>query len=98
MAARFSFRQNPNSRRLPLLKSGEEGVKRKTSVSQQGAMRSYAQYSGIAIQMIVTLLAAMYGGQWLDRRFDTAPTFVTICLLLGLVLALWLPLRTLLKK
>ena len=70
----------------------------KSKSPDKGAMRSYAQYSGIAIQMIVTLLLAMYGGQWLDRRFDSSPLYTTICLLVGLALALWLPLRALLKK
>ena len=68
------------------------------SSTDKGSMRSYAQYSGIAIQMIVTLLVAMKGGQWLDERFGTAPLYLTICLLVGLGLALWLPLRALVKK
>ena len=64
----------------------------------RGGIRDYARYSGIAFQMIATLLVATFGGQWLDERFGTSPLYTTICVLVGLGLALWLPLRSLLKK
>lgn len=59
----------------------------------------YARYSGIAIQMIVTLLLAYYAGNWLDERYSSGtPWFTVVFILVGLILALWLPLRSLLKS
>ena len=73
----------------------ERASKRKATVSQA---RSYAYYSGIAIQMIVTLLLANYGGDWLMRTFGLeSPLLKAGILLVGVGLALWLPLRGLTK-
>ena len=61
-------------------------------------LKSYARYSGLAFQMIGTILLATFGGRYLDQRFDSSPTFTIVLLLIGLVLAVYLPLRTLLKQ
>ena len=74
----------------------EEKNLRKRSV---GAAKGYAQYSGLAIQMVVILLAFVYGGKWLDEHFATPkPYYTTGLALVGITLALYVPLRGLLKK
>ena len=61
--------------------------------------RGYAQYSGMAIQMILILLAGVYAGKWLDAHFATdTPWFTIAGSLLAIVLALYVPLRSLLGK
>jgi ATP synthase protein I len=60
--------------------------------------KSYAKYSGMAIQMVVILLLFVYGGKWLDGYFDTGKPYFTLGFsLLGIALALYVPLRNLMK-
>lgn len=74
----------------------EDKSLRKRSVA--GA-KSYAQYSGLAIQMVVILLVFVYGGKWLDAHFESPkPYYTTGLALVGITLALYVPLRNLLKK
>lgn len=64
----------------------------------RGAASDYARYSGIAIQMIAILLIGAYAGRWLDAHFATATPYFTIGVtLLAIALALYIPLRGLLK-
>lgn len=39
--------------------------------------------AGAGLQLALTLVAALYGGQWLDRRFGTAPVFLYLGVALG---------------
>jgi F0F1-type ATP synthase assembly protein I len=73
----------------------EASDKRKKAVS--GA-QSYAKYSGVAIQMIVILLLFVYGGRFLDGHFETSIPYFTIAgSLVGIGLALYVPLRNLMR-
>jgi len=75
---------------------GVDPTLRKRSIN--GA-KSYVQYSGLAIQMVVILLLFVYGGKWLDGYFETPkPYYTTGLALVGITLALYVPLRGLLKK
>ncbi len=66
--------------------------------SARGAARDYARYSGIAVQMIAILLLGAYLGTWLDERFATPTPYYTIGgTLLAIALALYVPLKGLLK-
>ena len=61
--------------------------------------RSYAEYSGMAIQMIVILVAGVYAGKWLDERFATQTPWYTLgCSLVAIALALYVPLRGILRE
>ena len=60
-------------------------------------VHSYAKYSGLALQMIVPILAGVYGGRWLDAYVGGGRTWTIVGSLLGIGLALYLPLRELLK-
>lgn len=47
------------------------------------------EFLGIGWFVAVSLLAAILGGLWLDRRFDTLPWFTLLCLVGGCVLAFY---------
>ena len=60
-------------------------------------VRSYAEYSGLALQMIAPILAGVYGGRWLDAYLGGGRAWTIVGSLLGIALALYLPLRGLLR-
>ena len=41
------------------------------------------QFAGLGFQFAASLVAFYYLGQWLDRRFGTAPVFLLVCMLAG---------------
>jgi F0F1-type ATP synthase assembly protein I len=62
-------------------------------------LNDYLRYSGLALQLIVLLLAGMALGRWLDRLWPSEqPWFTLLFTLLGLVSGLYQLLRDLLKK
>lgn len=40
-------------------------------------------YAGLGLQFALSIVLAAYAGQWLDRRFGTAPWLMLSTLLLG---------------
>ena len=81
---------------MPDLPDVRDPKQRKRAVD--GA-RSYAYYSGIALQMVAILLIAHYGGDYLaDLLGIGSPLFKAAVLLVGVALALYLPLRGLTKS
>jgi len=44
---------------------------------------SLAKYAGIGIQFAVSLIAFLFGGQWLDRKLGTSPVFLMIGVFVG---------------
>ena len=63
----------------------------------QGAA-GYAKYSGVAIQMIAILLLGVYAGKWLDGHFQSeTPWFTLVFSILAIALALYIPLRGLMR-
>lgn len=41
--------------------------------------------AGAGFQFAATLIAGLYGGQWLDRRFSSAPVFLYLGVALGAI-------------
>ena len=41
------------------------------------------QYAGLGLQFAASILLFLYVGQWLDRRFGTAPVFLLLGVFLG---------------
>lgn len=41
--------------------------------------------AGAGAQLAAALVAGLYGGQWLDRRFGTAPVFLFVGVALGAI-------------
>jgi F0F1-type ATP synthase assembly protein I len=44
---------------------------------------SVSEFAGVGIQFAVSILLFLYVGQWLDRRFGTAPWLLIIGVFLG---------------
>ena len=42
-----------------------------------------AAYAGFGLQFVIALLVFLYLGQWVDRKFDTAPVFLLIGVFAG---------------
>ena len=40
-------------------------------------------YANFGLQFVVALLVFLWLGQWLDRRFGTAPVFLMVCVFAG---------------
>ena len=81
---------------MPELPDVRDPKQRKRAV--QGA-RSYAYYSGIALQMVAILLIAYYAADYLAGAFEIeTPLFKAAVLLAGVGLSLYLPLRGLMKS
>jgi ATP synthase protein I len=50
--------------------------------------------SAIVSQLAGSVLIGIFGGRWLDRKFDSEPLFLIIGLLLGLAAGISAMLRT----
>ena len=56
------------------------------------------RYSGMAMQMMVIIVAGALGGIWLDGRFSTpAPYFTGTLTVLSVVIAMYVAVKDLLK-
>lgn len=47
------------------------------------AARSAAKYAGAGLQFAIAVIVFLYAGQWVDRRFGTAPWGVLIGVFTG---------------
>ena len=65
--------------------------------SKKRPFDAYARYSGMAVQMGVTIFLGVWGGQKLDTLFDTNPWLSVIGSLLGVGIALYVMLAEFLK-
>ena len=44
---------------------------------------SGAEFAGIGVQFALTILAFVFAGIWLDKRLDTSPWLLLICVFAG---------------
>lgn len=69
------------------------------SKEKKKALKAYARYSSIAFQMLVIILAGVFGGRELDHWLDMGfPVFTLIFTILGVLLAIYSVIRDLLRK
>jgi len=61
-------------------------------------LNAYARYSGMAFQMLVVILAGVFGGYFLDRWANTKPVFTVILSILGVFLAIYYVTKDLLRN
>ena len=66
-------RQNVPAASPPALTSQEERRERSTA----------AKFAGAGFQFGVTILASLWLGTWIDRKFGTAPVFLYVAVFLG---------------
>lgn len=58
----------------------------------------YARYSSLAFQMLVVILAGVFGGLYLDRLLNLKyPVFTVLLSLLSVILAIYQAIRDLIK-
>lgn len=58
--------------------------------------KNYLKYSGLAFQMIATLLLGTLVGYWLDNYLQTTPLFLIVFLLLSVAGSMYLTVKELL--
>ena len=70
-----------------------------SSKKEKKALNSYARYSSIAFQMLVIMLAGVFGGRELDRWLELQfPVFTLVLTILAVILAIYFVIKDLLKK
>lgn len=71
----------------------------KPSEEKKKALKAYTRYTSIAFQMLVIMLAGVFGGRELDKWMDIGfPVFTLILTILSVLLAIYSVIRDLLKK
>ena len=69
------------------------------SRSEKKSLNSLARLSGLAVQLVISLLIAAFGGRALDRYFElNIPIFTLILLFLALFGVLYLTIRSVIRK
>ncbi|MFK2825613.1 AtpZ/AtpI family protein [Bacillus sp. B190/17] len=62
--------------------------------SQKRAFKAMTLYSAILAQITGSILIGIFGGRWLDGKWNTEPLFLIVGLLLGLTAGIISMLRT----
>ena len=74
-------------------------MKQQTSKKEKKALKAYARYSSIAFQMLVIILAGVFGGRELDRWLEWGfPVFTLVLTILAVFLAIYTVIKDLLRK
>ncbi|RNF40017.1 AtpZ/AtpI family protein [Planococcus salinus] len=60
-------------------------------------LQAMVLYSAILSQLVGSVLIGLFTGMWLDEQFGTAPLFLIICLMLGLIIGVRAMLQTVQK-
>ena len=77
----------------------ETGSEKPAPKQDEKASNAFLKYSGMAFQMMAVMLAAAYGGQWLDGYFQNKqPWFTLVLLLIGVVASVYITIRTVTKQ
>jgi F0F1-type ATP synthase assembly protein I len=61
-------------------------------------LKDYARYSGLAIQMLVIILAGVWGGLKLDAWLKLKPLFTIALTIISVVMAIYFAIKDLLRK
>ncbi|HZX63275.1 MAG TPA: AtpZ/AtpI family protein [Bacteroidales bacterium] len=59
---------------------------------------SYARYSGMGLQMLIIILAGVFGGYKLDQWLHTGPLLIIILSIISVVISIYSVTRDLLRK
>ncbi|MGI8891999.1 MAG: AtpZ/AtpI family protein, partial [Bacteroidia bacterium] len=66
----------------------------KNSDRQKKPLSGYARYTSLAAQMLVTILAGVFGGIYLDKFLDwNFPVFTLLLTLIAVFLSMYLMIR-----
>ena len=74
-------------------------MKQQDPKKEKKVLNAYARYSSIAFQMLVIILAGVFGGRELDKwvAWDF-PVFTLVLTILAVILAIYTVIKDLLKK
>jgi F0F1-type ATP synthase assembly protein I len=61
-------------------------------------LNSYARYSGMGLQMLVIIMAGVFGGYKLDQWLHTGPLLIIILSIISVVISIYSVTRDLLRK
>jgi hypothetical protein len=71
----------------------------KVPKKEKKALNSYARYSSIAFQMLIIILAGVFGGRELDRWLDMPfPVFTLILSIIAVILSIYTVIKDLIRK
>lgn len=69
------------------------------SKKEKKALSSYARYSSVAFQMLVIILAGVFGGRELDKWLEWGfPVFTLVLTILAVFFAIYTVIKDLLRK
>ncbi|MEX1000828.1 MAG: AtpZ/AtpI family protein [Crocinitomicaceae bacterium] len=87
-----------NKNELPPDQKSENPDKKKSSSNTNQEVNPYLKFSGIGIQLMVTIGAGAWGGHALDEKFQNEKPIWTIILsLLGVAIGLYIVIRAVTK-
>lgn len=70
----------------------------KKNEPQTKKVKSFAKFSSAGIQMAILIVAGMYFGEYLDKKFGFEGPWMTICFsLLGVFIGLYIIIREVIK-
>jgi F0F1-type ATP synthase assembly protein I len=74
-------------------------MKQQQTKKEKKALNAYAKYSSIAFQMLVIILAGVFGGRELDKWVEwDFPVFTMTLTILAVFLAIYTVIKDLIKK
>lgn len=59
---------------------------------------AFLKYSGMATQMAITILLAVFLGRWLDEKYATNKTWTVVLSIVGVSVAMYNVIKNLLRK
>ncbi len=62
------------------------------------SLNDYARYSGMAVQMLVIILAGLFAGMKLDQYLHSRPVLTILLTMASVILAIYFFTRDLIKK
>lgn len=69
------------------------------SKKEKKALNSYARYTSVAFQMLVIILAGVFGGRELDKWIELQfPVFTLVLTIIAVVLAIYTVIKDLIRK
>jgi ATP synthase protein I len=73
-------------------------MKKDDKGEQKKIIVEYGPYLGLGLQLAITVVAMVFLGIWLDKKFATNPILTIICSFLGVFAALYNFIKTVLKS
>lgn len=74
-------------------------MEQQTSKNEKKALKAYARYTSIAFQMLVIILAGVFGGRELDKWLEWGfPVFTLVLTILAVFFAIYTVIKDLLRK